>query len=75
MANKRRPSINISRFLLAPLDSQNTFGDVPVELLFNIGPAVGTRRMLADILKWILFHTRLNSEQHFFPPTTLAAIV
>lgn len=42
---------------------------VPMELLFNfrnVHSLFGMKRMLLDSLKWILFHTPLNSKQHLY---------
>lgn len=40
---------------------------LPMELLFNfrnVHSLFGMKRMLLDSLRWILFHTPLNNEQH-----------
>lgn len=42
---------------------------VPMELLFNfrnVHSLFGMKRMPLDSLRWIMFHTPLNSEQHLY---------
>lgn len=61
-------------FVVAP--SRTRLEHVPAELLFNSGNVHAPfrmRRMPADSLKWILFHTPLSGKRHLYtgPPWRL----